>query len=199
MSDPRIALLGKCGPDDWRGDLIEARAADVRSELMNWQRSQNQQGRKFNYRDDSEAYRSVREEQALDPQFELRLRGFRLLGPFPMVREHPHYGMPWWRDKIFDLNRYRIERADMVFAYINEMDCFGTLPEIGHAAQLKKKKPKWEQRPLGICFGPGLTRKDRDELWCIERHATRVYEGPVKDAFEAFLDHAWQKTPFHRT
>jgi hypothetical protein len=56
--------------------------------------------------------------------------------------------------RIFDINFERLKRADIVFAYINERDCFGTLIEIGHAQSMEKS--------IVVLFGPKVKP---DQFW----------------------------------
>ena len=59
----------------------------------------------------------------------------------------PHYdqddcggcmGEYFTRDDVFEISKNQIKRADIVFAYIDSPDCYGTLAEIGYAYALRK-------------------------------------------------------------
>jgi len=86
----------------------------------------------------------------------------------------PHERHP----QILAINLERIRRADLVFAFINEVDCFGTLIELGAAL----RRP----RPLVVSFGPDLLPAQRQELWMAECGATRIYEGSVETTWRQF-------------
>lgn len=78
------------------------------------------------------------------------------------------------RKKVFDISRERLRRTDLVFAYINSLDCFGTLVEIGWAYQLGK--------PIAICFDlPELK-----DMWFVKECATYLYQGNCRDAWNEF-------------
>jgi hypothetical protein len=83
--------------------------------------------------------------------------------------------------RVHAVNLARIRRADFVFAHVDEVDCFGTLAEIGFA--------------FGVCvsvhlfLGPNLTRAQRNDLWFVEKFATAVYPGTsIRIAFLAALN-----------
>lgn len=75
---------------------------------------------------------------------------------------------------VFDVNFERVKRADFVFAFINELDCFGTLIEIGHAQA-------WDKR-LVIGFGPKVKP---DQLWMACERAV-VFRGGPKEVWRQF-------------
>jgi hypothetical protein len=84
------------------------------------------------------------------------------------------------RDRVHRLNAQRLERSTGVFVYLDELDCYGSLAEIGHA---------YGQRiPIGIAYGPSVTVHGRNELWFVERFATWVYDSlAIEEAFAPFL------------
>jgi hypothetical protein len=86
------------------------------------------------------------------------------------------------RAKIWTANRRLIERADYVFAYIDETDCFGTLIELGYAAALKKS--------LWVAFGRSLPFESFDDMWmareCGESGWFRPWYGNVGEPHEVF-------------
>jgi hypothetical protein len=84
--------------------------------------------------------------------------------------------------RVFDVNRQRIANADAVFAYINEVDCLGTLVEVGMATALGKQ--------VVVALGPDLTFRQTDELW-VARHCASglLYVGwPVSRAWTAYYN-----------
>jgi Nucleoside 2-deoxyribosyltransferase len=89
------------------------------------------------------------------------------------------------RSKIWAANRRLIERADNVFAYIDETDCFGTLIELGYAAALEK--------PLWVAFGRNVSIEKFDDMWMArecggEGYPTYPWYGHVGEPREAFAD-----------
>jgi nucleoside 2-deoxyribosyltransferase len=79
---------------------------------------------------------------------------------------------------VFEVNIARIERSDFIFAHINELDCFGTLFEIGHAHACGV--------PVFLNFGPDLTDREKRELWFTRMGSTMVL-GELEEAFERTL------------
>ncbi|MBG0797561.1 nucleoside 2-deoxyribosyltransferase [Methylocystis sp. L43] len=80
---------------------------------------------------------------------------------------------------VFNANMSAIERADAIFAYVDELDCFGTLVELGHAFALAK--------PIFICLGPSLSEAEKGDLWFALEAATMVSEWPVDVAFRGLI------------
>jgi hypothetical protein len=87
------------------------------------------------------------------------------------------------RAAIWRVNCARIERADRVFAYLNEVDYFGTLIELGYAAALHK------QTCVGI--GRSIKIEEFDDLWMARQCATMgdVLLGSPHETFNQFLLH----------
>ena len=150
--------------------------------------------------------RSVDPEEALDPSFELPMRGWRYGGPFFLSCDHgcthgpathglgTHgCGETIWQDlepatqatiaRVSKVSLDRIEHADGVLAYINAGDPYGTLVEIGCARTLGK--------PLGILFDKNLPSEVRDDMWFAEKLASVVLYGSITAAFESFLSTAF--------
>ena len=75
---------------------------------------------------------------------------------------------------VFDVNFERIKRADYVFAYLNELDAFGTLIEIGHAQAWGKQ--------LVVGFGPKIKP---DQLWMACERAI-VFRGSAREVWRKF-------------
>jgi hypothetical protein len=80
--------------------------------------------------------------------------------------------------KVWDTNGARILLANLVFAYINEVDCFGTLVEIGIAAASNKA--------IFLALGPDLSNEQCADLWMAQTAAIRVYHGTAEFAWQAF-------------
>ena len=74
-------------------------------------------------------------------------------------------------DSVFRDNTTAIQSADIVLAYINEADAFGTLAEIGYASALGKH--------VVLCLGP---KADSRELWFVAKFAAEVHDvrGPAQ-------------------
>jgi Nucleoside 2-deoxyribosyltransferase len=83
--------------------------------------------------------------------------------------------------RILAVNFNRIQRADYVLAYINEIDCYGTMVEIGYARAFNKK--------LAIGIGPDITRVQFNELWMARGCATvgKVWFGQPQQVFNRFM------------
>lgn len=114
MTGPRVYLAGKIGKNDWRHRLVPNLRAHV------W---------------------------ADGP---IQTEAFSYVGPFFVSCDHgcSHYPSSHgassvvecgqWQfthEEIIDNNNAALENADLVFAYITDTDCYGTLIEIGWALQ----------------------------------------------------------------
>jgi hypothetical protein len=127
---------------------------------------------------------------ALDPHETRDFPDFTLTGPFFVACGHgcahgpATHGQEYLgpgdeaRRRVFDANIDRIEHSDFVFAHINELDCFGTLFEIGHAHA--------SGVPVFLNFGPDLTDRQKRELW-FSRMACAMVLGELEEAFERTL------------
>jgi hypothetical protein len=107
-----------------------------------------------------------------------------------------HLGKLELREAIWDVNHARIRRADLIFAYINEVDCFGTFLELGKAFGMGKA--------IGIGIGRQITIEQFEDLWMVrmchhnmfsdgEMHrwcSGDVYLGTPEETFNQFFtDH----------
>src|SRR5262249_48638920 len=83
--------------------------------------------------------------------------------------------------RVFEVNRRRIANANIIFAFIDQTDCHGTLIELGMAAELGKR--------IAVAFGENLSTKDMRELWMARMCANAgLYVGvPVDHAWHSFL------------
>ena len=82
--------------------------------------------------------------------------------------------------RVVEINRQRIARADRIFTFIDQTDCYGTLIKLGFAAQLNKD--------IAVTFGENLTFKEIRELWMARLCANSVFIGEcLEDAWNAFL------------
>ena len=83
--------------------------------------------------------------------------------------------------RVHAVNVARIKRADFVFAHINEVDCFGTIAEIGLAYGARV--------PVHLFFGEGLTLEQRYDFWFVAKFAAHVHERiSVNHAFARALE-----------
>ena len=71
--------------------------------------------------------------------------------------------------RVWDTDKFQIDRAHLVFAYIEDCDAFGTLVEIGYAAAKVK--------PVVIGFSEDMSHKAFGELWLCRMLAAKVYSG----------------------
>jgi hypothetical protein len=137
-------------------------------------------------------------EEALDPAFFLAAldHSFTIVGPFFVGCDHGcshglsmhatvgcselHRDVEETRARVLAVNLSRIERADFVFAHIDETDCCGTLVEIGFA--------RGADVPVHLHFGSSLTAAQRDEMWFAAGAASYRHEGvDVRTAFKNAL------------
>ena len=140
---PFIYFAGKIAPHDWREQIV---------------------GRDIELGYD--------EENIFNPQYIVPLSAFNYCGPFYVRCDHccahgtANHGAGATGDKagcisnffgneistpvrVFEINRRRIKNADIVFAYINETSCHGTLIELGMAAE--------QGKAIAVVFGPDLS------------------------------------------
>jgi hypothetical protein len=102
-------------------------------------------------------------------------------GPFLVSSDHNggndgNHGAYLSRSKILAMDLECIRRADIVFAYIDGLDCFGTLIELGVAIH----------KPIAVGFGPRLHRAQQDDLWMARCLARAVYYGTLKAIWRRF-------------
>jgi hypothetical protein len=175
---PVIYLAGKIAPHDWRWKLL-GKAVVL-------------------YTDD--------EDKLFDPHYLVDCGSFRYGGPYYVACDHRcGYGpanhgvgasgkagcLVEWADtspnfsaprRVFDVNRNRIKFADIVFAYINSVDCYGTLIELGMASA--------RGMPIYLTFGEDLSFKQLRDLWMTSQCATDFHtypQRPVEEAWAEFL------------
>ncbi len=159
-----VYLAGKIAKDDWRTKLFGKRFGGV-----------------------------FEEEDLFNPDLRIELEGcFSYVGPFFVACDHgcahgratlgaaggcgvEGMRLDDWHQKIFDINRHRLSMAEVVFAYINETDCHGTLIELGLAHAQRKS--------IVVAFGPDIVP---DELWMARACADRIFSGPLKAVWHLF-------------
>lgn len=128
---PRLYLAGKIGKNDWRHSLVP-----------------NLRDRTWN-------------------NGPIETGSFSYIGPFFVSCDHgcghnpSGHGMvqeciePYYtREDVIRLNMDAIEKSDIVFAYINAPDCYGTIVEIGYAIAKGKR--------VIMAFAPDI---DANEFW----------------------------------
>ncbi len=62
-----------------------------------------------------------------------------------------------------------VDRCDLVFCYIERLDCHGTIVELARAHA--------QGIPVVIAFAPGVADADNNEMWFPSMLATQVYFG----------------------
>ena len=132
-------------------------------------------------------------EHLFDSDYREEYQEFLYGGPFFVSCDHGCAHRPGWHGNgqncgeeppsyaaIFKVNMERIDNADVMFAFINEIDCHGTLVELGLAA--RRRKPR-----VALTFGPKVTAKQRRELWMAEKCAHYVYEGTAPEGWRRLV------------
>ena len=137
------------------------------------------------------------EPEIWDPDLLIDCQTFRYCGPFFVRCDHGCAHRPaghaaagcsddhWLDDdglhpKVWNVNRARLRSADIVLAYINEVDCFGTLVEIGLAAETSK--------PIAVGFGRQITDEQVADMWMAAMPALKVYRGSAETVWRSFAD-----------
>jgi len=125
----------------------------------------------------------------------------KYLGYFHGVTTHGQHGdaYPERKEQIIAACRRAIEQSDLIFAYLNSPDAYGTIAEIGYAVALGKF--------VSILIQPG-TAFDYDDFWFVESLCHQAdltwwdhpkgdermrVTGALKNAFVAYS--AWQPEP----
>jgi hypothetical protein len=167
-SKPRVYFAGKIGQNDWRHSLI---GGDLRNAIF----SGDDDGNLFN------------------PGFTLECEQFIYCGPFFVACDHGcahganqhgaiggccddsfHGALTDWHARIFNINLLRLRQADLVFAYIESADAYGTLIELGMAHS-------W-RIPIGLRLPPEICA----DMWMVSQTAERIYRGPPAACFREF-------------
>jgi len=78
--------------------------------------------------------------------------------------------------QVWALDKFWIERADLIFGYIDDLYAHGTLVEIGYAAANGK--------PIALAFSRDMALADYKELWLARMLATKVYLGTPQEAWQ---------------
>jgi hypothetical protein len=103
------------------------------------------------------------------------------------------YGGPFVDDsanqqQLCELDKFWIERADLIVAYIDDdLHAHGTLVEIGYAAATGK--------PIALAFSRSMARADYNELWLARMLATKVYRGTPQQAWQQLAQDWIDGTP----
>jgi len=160
MSKPRIYFAGKISKHGWRHSLVPFL----------------DKGLTAGYPED--------ERNLFDSEFELDCGSFIYTGPFFVACDHGcghganrhgvgidfTCGSPQSEDttrpKVFAVNKKRLERSDLVFAYVESFDAYGTLIELGMANAWRK--------PVGLRLPAGPAISD---LWMAGQAAENIYFG----------------------
>lgn len=74
------------------------------------------------------------------------------------------YGDNFTEEEVIDVCKYQIEHSDIIFAFINDDTCYGSLFELGYAKSLGKK--------IIVVFD---TTKRQKDMWFIANNADCVF------------------------
>jgi hypothetical protein len=89
--------------------------------------------------------------------------------------------------EIYLRNNSALDQAALVFTYIEQPDCYGTLTEIGRASLSASR--------IVICFAPGI---DTSEFWYATESAHATYRDVEKHQLKTILNLEVAKTPVWR-
>lgn len=99
--------------------------------------------------------------------------GGHVSGHTPYKEEHQN---------TWDIDKRQIERADLIVAYLDDTQAFGTLVELGYAAALGK--------PIALGFSEQMKSRDYNELWLCRMTAAKVYWGSAAQVWNE-VRHDW--------
>ncbi len=158
----KIYLAGKITNSNWRKELLIESGADE-----NW------------------VNQALGSEDRWECKEGVLLGGFDLTGPFCIAEEHISDYVPdnhgyildregsgvvghlecfETRPKVLRLCQQAIQESDLIFAWIDTLDCYGTIAEIGYAKALEKT--------IAVAFDSKPTRYD--DLWFIRQMADHL-------------------------
>jgi hypothetical protein len=110
----------------------------------------------------------------LDPELTYTWEdGFDYAGPFFVSSSNRS------KHDLFELNRLRIKRAHVVFAYVNETDCFDTMVELGVA--------RCYHKVVILVLGLSLTDEDVEAMGILQACADHVFHGEVMAVWDRVL------------
>ena len=177
---PIVYFAGKISPTDWRTQILGSRA-----------------GASSNDWDDNYGFKRLLNDEAMT----IDCGSFLYGGPFFISCDHgcahglgTHGAAPDGclygssngqlevRQGIWLINQKRIERADYVFCYINETNCFGTLIELGYASAKFKT--------ICVAFGPKVSIREHEDLWMAQQcgFLAPVLYGEPQETFKEFSE-----------
>lgn len=109
---------------------------------------------------------------------EIDLGYFVYIGPFVVATSGGHsqgHGLyPDAHREIWDVDQCQIRHADLVVAWIEDAECFGTLCELGFAHGLNK--------PIALGFSTAMIDTEAyAELWLCRMLASKVYIGTPRE------------------
>ena len=176
----KVYLAGKIKPNDWRNQFFDMRDSFFACDVN---------GKKENLLNSLEYYKN---DIYINGPFFLSCDHSCYHGPESHGMRGSCYGERSFTEK--DVNYIclkQIENCDILFAYINDKTCYGTLSEIGYAKALGKK--------ILLLFDDGKLLK---EMWFIKQMADEVEymnfyihnkvlhkeELKVKDIFDKMID-----------
>jgi nucleoside 2-deoxyribosyltransferase-like protein len=131
-------------------------------------------GEPRDWRDSITGFNGIRDADGRRSDETMDCGAFWYGGPFPKSNSGHSDGNGYynfWDDHrdIWDADAQQIARADLVVAYIDDLQAYGTLVEIGYAAGRNKL--------IVLGFSNDLAFDDFMELWLCRMPAARVYRG----------------------
>ena len=194
----KVYLAGKVrhGDQNWREMLIASSGSQPVSTNMTWRQLAN--------RSAPDVFKAI-------SRIPLQHSGFELSGPYIVGREQPSYTSnsefgaevfsaanssgtidPETRDAarrvLLDLNTLLLEAADAVFVWLDAIDAFGTMAEIGQA---------YGRKPIFLAFFKKIPHEQLNELWYSTHMADKViFADTPQQAFSEYV--AWQKSHVSR-
>jgi len=152
-----VYLAGKIAPNDWRQRLV-----DIRNNFSGGEKDEIRNGKILKYND----YVNITGPFFLSCDHSCyhgdNSHGVGLNNLCPNGERYDCYGLTdYFSEKeVKDICLSQIKKSDVIFAYINSDDCFGTLYELGYASALGK--------PILLLFDNG---NRRENMWFISTGA----------------------------
>lgn len=81
-----------------------------------------------------------------------------------------------------------LNQADLVFCYVDSLDCYGTLFELGRANE--------NGIPIVIVFAPGLATPQENQFWFVCTFAAEVYFDVSQPLLSSLLDWVIRRRPW---
>ena len=91
------------------------------------------------------------------------------------------------RQTVARLCRQAVDKADLVYCYIDAADCYGTIAEIERA--------HIQGARVVIAFAPGLARPENNDFWFVCEGAYKVYYDVCECQLQKLLNDALRRLP----